>query len=248
MKPPFRPYEGGGMWNLYRKGGLTPAIASIFNPGSAQHMAFIRAMMKEQRKQDLYDIQLRDMEAVVFDLETTGFSPYNGDEIISIGAVAVVGNQVQEEETFYVPVNPKRKIPEVVVELTGITDEQAAEASDLLPALSEFMDFIRRRILLAHGCGHDKQFMNAALWKTSRTSLNHRLLDTMMIARWLNPKTPDLSLDSLLHYYEIPCENRHHALADSLMTAKLWSRQLSDIMNRGVTSLGDLYSRLSVYG
>ncbi|MBC8079902.1 MAG: 3'-5' exoribonuclease [Gorillibacterium sp.] len=236
------------MWHLYKKGGITPAIASIFDPGSAQHMAFIRSMMKEQRKQDLYDIQLNEMEAVVFDLETTGFSPYNGDEIISIGAVAVIGDQVQESETFYCPVNPKRKIPEIVVQLTGITDEQAAGASDLLLALSEFMDFIRRRVLLAHGCGHDKQFMNAALWKTSKTSLNHRLLDTMMIARWLNPKARNLSLDWLLEYYEIPSENRHHALADSVMTAKLWSRQITDIMSRGVLNLGDLYSRLSVYG
>jgi len=246
MKP-VRP-ENAGMWHLYKQGGITPAITSLFNPGSAQHMAYIRSMMKEQRKQSLYEIGLDDMEAVVFDLETTGFSPYNGDEIISIGAVAVVGEKVLDSETFYTPVNPKRKIPEVVVELTGITDEEAAMGRELLPALSDFMDFISQRILLAHGSGHDKHFLNAALWKTSKTSLNHRLLDTMMIAKWLHPQSRSLSLDALLDYYDIPCINRHNALADSCMTAKLWSRQLNEILGRGVCTLGDLYSRLSVYG
>ena len=110
------------------------------------------------------------------------------------------------------------------------------------------MDFINRRILLAHGSGHDKHFLNAALWKTSKTSLNHRLLDTMMIAKWLHPHSRSLSLDALLEYYDIACVNRHHALADSRMTAKLWSRQLNEILARGVYTLGDLYSRLSVYG
>ncbi|MEO3944198.1 exonuclease domain-containing protein [Gorillibacterium sp. CAU 1737] len=246
MKP-IRP-ENAGIWHLYKQGGITPAITSLFNPGSAQHMAYIRSMMKEQRKQSLYDIELNKMEAVVFDLETTGFSPYNGDEIISIGAVAVVGEEVMEGETFYTPVNPKRKIPEVVVELTGITDEEASKGTELLHALSEFLDFIRQRVLLAHGSGHDKHFLNAALWKTSKTSLNHRLLDTMMIAKWLHPGSRSLSLDALLDYYDIPCENRHHALADSRMTARLWSQMLNEILGRGVTNLGDLYSRLSVYG
>ncbi len=97
------------MWHLYKMGGLTPAITSVFDAQNAQQMAFIRSMIREQERSSLYEIQLDTLDVAVFDLETTGFSPYNGDEILSFGAVAAVGWQVQEQETFYTLVNPKKR-------------------------------------------------------------------------------------------------------------------------------------------
>lgn len=237
----------GRMWHLYKMGGITPAITSMFNAQSAQQMAFIRSVMKEQRKNSLYEVTLDDMESVVFDLETTGFSPYNGDEIISIGAVVMVGDEVKESETFHSYVNPKRSISEDVEQLTGITNRMAADAPDLIEALHDFLDFVKQRVLIAHGSGHDKHFLNSALWKTSKVSLSHRLLDTMMIARWLHPRRPSYCLDSMLETYDIPVTQRHHALEDSLMTARMWSKMVGRIRDRDVSTLGDLYAKLSHY-
>lgn len=235
----------GRMWHLYKMGGLTPAITSMFDVQSAQQMAFIRSMLKEQRKNSLFDMPLHSMELVVFDLETTGFAPYNGDEIISFGAVSVVGGQIMEDQIFYSVVNPKRKIPDDIIQLTGITNEMAADAPDLIQVLRDFLEFVGQKVLVAHATGHDKNFLNAALWRTSKVSLSHRVLDTMMIAKWLMPKRKDLSLDALLDAYEIPVTKRHHALEDSLMTAKLWSRFMEEIRSRDVDTLGDLYALLS---
>ncbi|NQX68137.1 3'-5' exoribonuclease [Paenibacillus alba] len=235
----------GRMWQLYKMGGLTPALTSMFDVQSAQQMAFIRSMLKEQRKDSLFEIPLHSMEIIVFDLETTGFSPYNGDEIISFGGVSVIGGEVQYDHTFYSLVNPKRKIPAEIEKLTGITNEMAAEAPELIGVLSDFLEYVGQRILVAHATGHDKNFLNSALWRTSKVSLSHRVLDTMMIAKWLMPKRKNLSLDSLLHAYEIPVTTRHHALEDSLMTAQLWSRFMDEIKSRDVDTLGDLYALLS---
>lgn len=238
----------GRMWQLYKMGGLTPAIASMFDARNAQHMAFIRSVMKEQRKNSLYDVLLESMEAVVFDLETTGFSPYNGDEIISIGAVAVKGAAVCSGETFYSLVNPRRNIPDTVVALTGISNEMGQRAPELIDALRGFLEFVQQRVLIVHGSGHDKHFLNSALWKTSKVSMSHRMIDVMMIAKWLQPKRQNFSLDSLLETYGIEITVRHHALEDSLMTAKLWSAMLKEIRQRDVTNLGELYTQLSHYG
>ncbi len=235
----------GRMWHLYKMGGLTPAITSMFDAQSAQQMAFIRSMLKEQRKNSLYDISLHNMELVVFDLETTGFSPYNGDEIISFGAVSVVGGEVQRDQTYYSVVKPKRKIPEQIEELTGITNDMAAEAPELMQVLGEFLEFVQRKVMVAHGTAHDKNFLHAALWKTSRVGLSHRVLDTMMIAKWLMPNRKSYSLDSLLDEYGIDITVRHHALEDSLMTASLWSRFMEEFRLRSVETLGDLYALLS---
>ncbi len=236
------------MWHLYKMGGIAPAISSVFDAKNAQQMAFIRSVMKEQRQNSLYDVTLDSMEAVVFDLETTGFSPYNGDEIISIGGVKLIGEKLDDEQKYYTPVNPKRNIPDEIVLLTGITNEEVNQAPDLIQGLRGFLEFVGKRVLIAHGSGHDKNFLNSALWKTSKTNLNHRILDTMMIAKWLHPKQKRYDLDTMLDQYEIPVTRRHHALEDSFMTASLWGKMLVIIKERDVESLGDLYAKLSHQG
>ncbi|MDF2922837.1 MAG: polymerase epsilon subunit [Paenibacillaceae bacterium] len=241
------PGPAGRMWQLYKMGGLTPAITSMFDARNAQQMAFIRSVMKEQRKNSLYDVQLDNMEAVVFDLETTGFSPYNGDEILSIGAILVKGGEICEER-FYTLVNPKRNVPDEIVALTGITNDMVAQAPDLINGLREFLEFVHQRVLIAHGSGHDKHFLNSALWKTSKVNLSHRMLDTMMIGMWLHPKRGRYDLDSMLEMYDVEVLQRHHALDDSIMTANLWSKMLKDIQDKEITNLGDLYAHLSHYG
>lgn len=241
MKP------AGRMWHLYKTGGLTSALTSMFDVQSAQQMAFIRSIMKEQRKNSLYDISLNTVELVVFDLETTGFSPYNGDEIIAFGAVSVNGSQIAESQTFYSLVHPKRSIPDSIEKLTGITNEMVEGAPDLLHALREFLEFVQQKVLVAHGSGHDKHFLNSALWKTSKVNLSHRLLDTMMIAKWLNPKLKAYDLDTLLDLYGVEVTQRHHALEDAVMTAKLWSKLMLEVEARDIQTLGDLYTQLSYH-
>ena len=243
----MKPERPPGMWEIYKTGGITPAVASLFNRGSAQQMAFIRSVMKEQRKRPLFEIALQSMQAVVFDLETTGFSPYNGDEIISVCAVAVTGRDVALSETYYSMVNPKRKIPEEIVALTGLTDDEVSAAPELLQVLRDFMEYIGNRVLIVHGSGHDKHFLSSALWKTSRTQLNHRVLDTMMIDRLLYPKRQNRSLDALLAHYGIHTDKRHHALQDSIVTAAVWSRQVDELLVGDIGTLGDLYTKLSVF-
>lgn len=235
----------GRLWHLYKMGGITPAITSVFDAQNAQQMAFIRSIIKEQKKNSLYDIPLNTLELAVFDLETTGFSPYNGDEIISFGAVAVTGEEVDDKSTFYSLVNPKRKIPETVVELTGITDEMVQVAPDLITGLSAFLEFVGQKVLVAHASGHDKHFLNSALWKTSKINFSHRLLDTMMIGKWLYPKEGAYDLDTMLNKHDIPITLRHHALEDALMTAELWKRMLEVVRSKDVGTLGDLYEKLS---
>lgn len=238
-------HPAGRMWHLYKMGGITPALTSVFNPQSAQQMAFIRQMMKEQRKEALHDIPLQAMETVVFDLETTGFAPYNGDEIISFGGVSMVGGEVKAGNEFYSVVNPKRDIPPHITELTGITNEETAQAPELMDVLRRFLEFVQQKVLIAHGASHDKSFLNAGLWKTSRVNLNHRVLDTMMVAKWLLPRRRHYDLDTLLAEFGIPVTQRHHALEDALMTAQLWAKFMEEIKARQIATLGDLYANLS---
>jgi len=219
-------------------------------------MALIRAMSRGQRKETNLDTPLAEMEAVVFDLETTGFEPDRGDAIISIGGVRIRGGVFEGEGesggeregyTFYRVVNPKRPIPPEIEQLTGISNAEAAGGEDLMQALHDFLNFAGKRILIAHSSAHDKAFLNAALWRTSKTYLTHRVLDTMMIAKWLEPGRTSYGLDELLADYDVEIGRRHHALQDAIMTAKLYFKFLSIIQMRQMVTLGDLYAYLSRY-
>ncbi|TMV47785.1 3'-5' exonuclease [Paenibacillus mesophilus] len=233
------------LWSLYKLGGITPAVTSMFDPQSAQQMAFIRSVMKEQRKNSMYDIPLQKLDTVVFDLETTGFSPYSGDEIISVGAIGMTGDQVLVQQSYYSLVKPEKTIPDEVVRLTGIYNEEAANAPDLITVLKEFLEFVNHRVLVVHGSGHDKHFLNSALWKTSKVNLSHRFIDCLILAQRLEPKRGSYDLDTLLNYYGIEVNGRHHALGDAGMTAQLWKCLLNETMRRDVNTLGDLYDFLS---
>lgn len=237
----------GRMWSLYKQGGVTPAIASILGMQNAQQMAQIRNMNREQRRFSLLETPLNELEIVVFDLETTGFHVNNGDEIISFGAIKIHKGEILAEETFHSLVNPKRLIPEAVIELTGITNEAVEQAPELIEVLSQFMSFVGKSVLVAHASGHDKQFLNQALWRTSKTQLNHRVLDTMMLAKWLQPELKQYDLDTCLEVNDITIRQRHHALEDSIMTAELWMCYMKKITqrNRNIVTLGDLYAYLS---
>ncbi|MNF11281.1 hypothetical protein D3C80_2124660 [compost metagenome] len=67
----------------------------------------------------------------------------------------------------------------------------------------------------------------------------------MMVAKWLEPNMESYSLDELLQGCGIPITQRHHALQDSMMTARLWLNYMNRIIGRNITTLGDLYAYLS---
>lgn len=244
------PKQGGGFWNNLRQGGMPSALASIRGGESAQQtaqqMAFIRSLMREKRRPEALRTPLMELDTVIFDLETTGFSHQHGDEIMSFGAIRVVGDQVKYDECFYTLVNCQTVIPDNITKLTGISPEMTAEAPSLIDGLHNFMSFVGQRVLVAHGSAHDKAFLNAALWKTSKVQLTHRVLDTMMLARTLEPHRSSYTLDELLAVHSIPIQGRHHALEDAKMTAELWVSYIREILNTGqVETLGDLYTYLS---
>ncbi|MFI2858500.1 exonuclease domain-containing protein [Paenibacillus sp. JSM ZJ436] len=237
---------GAGFWKSLRMGDLNSAVASMRGNPSAQQIAFIRSQMRDQRRPEVLGTPLKELETVVFDLETTGFSYQHGDVILSFGAVKTHGTTILQDQCFHLVVNSGAAVPSDITRLTGITQSMVDDAVPLTEGLHDFMAFVEGRVLIAHAAGHDKAFLNAALWKTSKVRLTHRLLDTMMIARQLYPDLPEHSLDLLLHQAGIPIEGRHDALKDALMTARLWTSYIEAVQEEeGVGTLGDLYMYLS---
>jgi DNA polymerase-3 subunit alpha (Gram-positive type) len=112
---------------------------------------------------DLKDIVINDKgqnlqeSYVVFDIETTGFSPVN-NRIIEIGAVRVEKGEITSRYSAFV--NPEVPIPFQIEKLTGIRDDMVVNAPTIDKILPEFFAFCEGAVLVAHNAGFDMSFLN----------------------------------------------------------------------------------------
>ena len=156
---------------------------------------------------------------VVLDLETTGLSP-KSDRIIEIGAARV--RQGKVEEVYSTFINPGRLLTQHTIELTGIQDENLANAPLIEDVLQPFLDFVGDDYLLGHNILFDYSFVKKA-------AVNHKLsfekegIDTLRIARRFLTEASSKRLGDLCEYYHIPI-TAHRALQDALATHALYGK------------------------
>ncbi|MEK4522652.1 exonuclease domain-containing protein [Psychrobacillus sp. FSL W7-1493] len=212
---------------------------------NAQQMAYLRNLEKEMNQQYVLDIPLMDLKIVVFDIETTGFSPEKGDTIISIGAIKVRGEQIIEDEVFYSLIHTEQKIPATIIDLTGITNEQVSNASPLADVFIKFLEFKQDYTLVAHHATHERNFMEHTSSTLFRKPFKHRIVDTSFLLKVIDPNLNLVTLEDLCVHNDIPIVGRHHALGDAKMTAKLWSIYVKKAKESGCETLSDVYHRLA---
>ncbi|WP_173917650.1 exonuclease domain-containing protein [Halobacillus sp. Marseille-Q1614] len=221
---------------------------SSLNQNDPSKVAYVRNLEREMKNRNVLDIPFDELHVVVFDLETTGFFPYKGDQILSIGAVKVEGTEIQEEEIFYSLVNSEAEPSKEIEELTGITKEMLESADTLRDVLKDFYSFIKSDVLVAHHANHEKQFMNHATWLALRKNFQHRIVDTSFLTKIPHQDKNLVSLDECCEHYGINNELRHHALHDAKATAELWVKSIREIKEMGFENLQDVYTYLASNG
>lgn len=156
---------------------------------------------------------------VCIDLETTGLQP-KYDKIIEIGAIRVDEGVVTGEWASLV--NPGRKLEERIVELTGIRDEQLAEAKKVSDVLPDLLVFMGERPLLGHCLHFDFAFLKRAA-AGEKLAFERQGIDTLKIARKYLKELESRSLGALCKHYEIP-HKAHRALDDARATTALYGK------------------------
>jgi DNA polymerase-3 subunit epsilon len=237
--------KGSGFFRRFIQSPFVNLLSiAASNGDEKQAQALIRSLVRETKKQEQWEVPLLATRYVVVDTETTGFSPHT-DSLIAIGAVEMQGRTLTGH-SYSTLVRPERgtQIPPHITDLTGITPEQAAAAPRIRDVLPPFLQFAKNAVLIMHHAGHDVPFLNKALRKTFSTALPHRVLDTCVVARWLHPEQATLTLEALLARYNLPIHNRHTALGDAEMTARLWQAMLDQILAMGIRTYGDLFETI----
>ncbi|GAB6180687.1 PolC-type DNA polymerase III [Desulfotomaculum defluvii] len=163
--------------------------------------------------------ELQSAEYVIFDFETTGFSPQT-DEIIEIGAVKYLnGEEVSRYGTL---VKSTKEIPFEVTKLTGISNEMIKDAPDSITAFTKLREFIGDAVLVAHNAPFDLGFLRVGLRKYLQQEIANTVIDTLGVARVLYPNLKNHKLATLVKEFKIDLPNHHRAVDDAAATAKLW--------------------------
>ena len=177
-----------------------------------------------------------DQDYVVFDLETTGFSPVKNN-IIEIGAVKIQNGKITERFSTFV--NPREPIPYKIQQLTSIRDEDVMDAPVIEDVLPQFLEFSKGCVMVAHNASFDMSFITE---NCKRLDLIHEetVVDTVGVARILLPGQAKHTLDACAKTLGISLENHHRAVDDAEATAEIFVKFLPMLKAAGANKLADI--------
>ena len=173
---------------------------------------------------------------VVFDLETTGFSPIK-DRIIEIGAVKVEHGVITDKFSTFV--NPKVPIPFQITQLTSVTDQMVMGAPDIETVLPQFLEFIGDAALVAHNASFDVSFIEQNC-RYQDIQPDFTSVDTVSMARILLPTLSKYKLNVVANALHISLENHHRAVDDAGATAEIFVKFVEMLKDRGIYDLAKL--------
>ncbi len=193
---------------------------------------------------NLKEYDLLEQEYVVFDTETTGFTPYS-DQMIEIGAVKIKNGVITDR--FDELINPYRKLPEKIVELTNITDEMLEDKDNEENVTKRFLEFVKDDPMVAHNAKFDIGFISAAMNKYNLGEFKNTVIDTMSMARMLYPEWKNHKLSTLVKNLDVPWDedSHHRGDYDSEGTAIAYYKMARVLSNRNIETTTKLYNSIN---
>jgi DNA polymerase-3 subunit epsilon len=164
------------------------------------------------------------MREIVFDTETTGLDPLQGDRLVEIGCIELV-NRFPTGKVFHRYLNPERDMPEAAFRVHGLSVDFLKDKPRFVEVVEELVLFLGNDArLVAHNAIFDLGFLNAELERVGKAAVSRdRLIDTLMLARRKHPGGSN-RLDDLCARYRVDNSRRtkHGALLDAELLAEVY--------------------------
>jgi len=194
------------------------------------------ALQREWLLYHLGDPQYRFMfeppppdEWVALDCETTGLN-VRSDEIISIGAVRIVGNRILTSERLELLVRPEKGVSPDSVRIHRLRERDVAHGLPMEEALKRLLHFIGSRPLVGYYLEFDVAMLNRALWPMLGQGLPQRKVEVSgmyydykfrQLSAYEQQSQPhiDLRFATMMDTLGLPLRDAHDALNDAVMAA-----------------------------
>ncbi len=196
------------------------------------------------------DDNLKETTFCVFDLETTGFNAGGTDSIIEIGAVLIKNGEIIDR--FNELINPGRKLPQKIIEVTNITDDMLVDKDNEENAVKRFAAWFKNYPLVAHNAKFDMSFMKMAYQKYNMGELNNTVIDTLELSRALDTGFAKHGLSALVKRYDVPWDEtaHHRADYDAEGTALVLAKMINKLYNQNyetINSMNNLVSKDEIH-
>ena len=182
------------------------------------------------------DRRLADLAYSVFDTETTGLEPSNGDEIIQMGAVRIVNQRLLRQEIFDQLVDPRIPLKPEGIPIHGITEAMVKGQPTLDVVLPAFHEFCHETVLVAHNAAFDMRF-----FQLKEDSLGVRftqpVLDTLLLSAVIHPNQETHRLEIIAERLGINVIGRHTALGDAYVTGEVFLKMIPLLADMGIVTL-----------
>ena len=172
----------------------------------------------------MYDAPPAD-EWVAIDCETTGLD-LKRDEIISIGAVRIVGNRLLTSQRLELIVRPERSMGQASMRVHRLRERDVAAGMPPEQAMRQLLEFIGSRPLVGYYLEFDVGLINRAIWPMLGVGLPQPKIDisalyydmkNRQLPAHLRNATIDLRFETIMRELELPSRDAHDALNDAVM-------------------------------
>jgi DNA polymerase-3 subunit epsilon len=178
---------------------------------------------------------LSALSYTVFDTETTGLQPSQGDEIIAIGAVRIVNGRLLTTEVFDQLVNPCRDLEKASVRIHGITADMLRDQPTIERVLPRFHRFCENTVLVAHNAAFDMRFLQLKQ-DAAGVAFAHPVLDTLMLSAVVHPNQTEHHLEAIAARLGVNVIGRHTALGDAILTGEIFLKMILLLGQQGIVT------------
>lgn len=177
----------------------------------------------------------------IVDIETTGHSPAKGDRMIQFAVVFVRDWKIQS--TFSTFIQPGKKIPFFIQDLTNISDEDVKDAPVFEKVAGQIYDMLEGCIFVAHNTNFDLSFVQAEFKRIGFPIWKGKKMDTVELSRLLFPTSYSYKLQDITQERGIELTNAHRADDDAYATAELFIECMKEIEKLPIQTLELIHKR-----
>ncbi|MCY3879690.1 MAG: DUF294 nucleotidyltransferase-like domain-containing protein [Rhodobacteraceae bacterium] len=180
--------------------------------------------------EDLARLPLASLQAVTFDVETTGLNTAQA-RVVEIAGMRIHPSIRDRFETL---VDPELPIPARATEIHGISDRDVHSAPGFATAMGRFVKWAGPALFLGYGSDFDLAVLRSEHQRRDMLWTPPRVLDLSRLVPLLPLSGGSVSLEAVAESLGIRVEGRHRALADAKLTTELFLKLVPLLRDAGL--------------